>query len=119
MVKSIYAALEFDAQFYELVRHGEKTSAIRSKTTFNVGDTVELLCDGELLVNGVCTAIDTICMTASDECRLAGIVLDDKGRYELAVRDGFNDFDELYAYVVSRYGVPFFGVYVRWQVADL
>jgi hypothetical protein len=117
-------AINFKEKFADLVASGKKTQTIRRTNRFKVGDEVHLTCDervlGEATVTGVLPVKirkDYIYSSLFEGSLDSHETYSTKGLNDYAQDDGFKDFEEMKAFLVSQYGkLPFKGYIIVWKL---
>ena len=117
-------SLNFMERFAGMVERGEKMQTIRRvrKRPIKVGDTLQLYTGQRSkacrkLGVGRCTRVREIRLTAigfSD--RIDGVILSPQERFRLAEDDGFEFIEDFMAFFRGRYGLPFEGVLIEWEL---
>jgi hypothetical protein len=117
------ALLNFQKQFAEKVRSGEKTQTIRSirKNPIKKGDRLYLYTglrtkSTQKLKEALCTGV--ISITIDKNYMLfegANMIACKENLNELAKEDGFKDWNALIKWFNSTHGIPFKGVLILWE----
>lgn len=114
--------LNFQKQFAEKVRTGEKTQTIRAtrKRPFVVGDKVYLYtgCRTKNCVKlgkGIVTHALTVYLD-TDKVSIGGKLLHENYNHELARKDGFVDWYAMRDWFEKTHGLPFRGQLIVWEL---
>lgn len=115
-------AYNFQKRFAPAIRSGAKAHTIRPNRKHNPkpGDRLYLFTGQrtktcERLLDTVCLEAIPILIQAEGDVALGDTNLSPEAIRALAVADGLRDEAEFYAWFVARYGLPFFGVLIKWQ----
>lgn len=120
-------ALNFKPQFVEPIRHGTKRHTIRAtrKVPVKRGDKLYLYCGlrhkgaFRILPEPVtCSMVESIKINAETTgmVELGGVPLTYDEREQLAVADGFANWDEMLAFLEGR--LPFVGQIIHWKLPE-
>jgi len=102
--------LDFKARFIDPIRSGRKSQTIRTRRYANIGGPVHLfhgLRRSGCIKIGSATIIDAfnIDITPGGVCWITGQrLMSEEEKLDLAVRDGFETFSELYEFMSDLYG---------------
>jgi hypothetical protein len=116
-------AYNFAEQFADAVKRGEKRQTIRKPRANGhavKGNEIQLYTgqrtkDCRLLARGVCT-LSTYCAIYEDGLTLGGVQPEDIDAFAKA--DGFASFEDMQEWFRSRYGLPFIGRLIRWDLVS-
>jgi len=115
-------ALNFQKQFAEKVRSGKKLQTIRAfrKRPFEVGDKLYLytglrtkIC--KKLGEALCSDVANIDIIDCETIKIDGSELSKSLRDEMAVNDGFKDFQQMVEWFNETHGLPFVGQLIKWD----
>ena len=112
------AILKFYDQFVPDVKSGRKLSTIRSEKKGEVDDTVELFdTSGNMIGEGVLTVILPIKICGEVTAINRNIYLNGgKDTTEIAISEGFKNFEEMKTWFDNQYGLPFSGWLHVWEL---
>jgi hypothetical protein len=122
--------ITFQDRFAELVRLGTKTQTIRKSARCKPGDTLSLRrwtgkpyrSKQEALRTVVCSEVVPIRIEqVVPGWWLTGVAVNGRWltgeqRDELAIEDGFVNFETMYAWFYHYNGLPFYGHIIKWNV---
>ena len=124
-------AINFQKRFAPLVESGVKTQTIRPKRKDgrnpHEGDTLYLYVGQRTkgcrkLGEGICTKVLQFILFEDGRVIVDTDDLDVADKDELAIKDGFKDFDEMYDFFSRQYwesedfGLPFYGLLIEWDL---
>lgn len=114
-------ALNFKKQFANKVENGEKTQTIRAtrKRPFRYGDKLYLYTGlrtkyCKKIGESVCHNIEEVEILSNGVMKLSGQVLNRAQRDEMATRDGFDNWNDMWLWFRDTHGFPFHGQLIQW-----
>lgn len=116
------ALLGFKKRFAPLVEAGTKRQTIRAKRKDgknpHPGERLYLYTGLRTkacrkLGEGICKSVEEITIE-SHEINVAGAWLPHAPVEELAIRDGFDSFEQILAFFEKEHGLPFWGLLIEW-----
>lgn len=115
------ALINFQKQFANDVMLGKKKQTIRARRKYPIhkGDILHLYTglrtkQSRLLCVSICSHVAPITITANS-ISVWDNELTEKQIAEMAVNDGFHNFDELKEWFVKTHGLPFEGDLIEWK----
>lgn len=118
-------AINFERRFTEAVAAGEKRQTIRhprKSRPIVAGDTLQLYTGlrtkaARKLADAACVEVAEVIID-SHVMRLRGQTLNAHECERFARADGFENYRALRDWFDGKYGLPFHGVAIRWEIAD-
>ena len=116
----------FQDRFVDLIKSKQKISTIRKKAGCGIGDILSLRrwtgvprrSKQEIIVTAVCADVTRVEIYGFRAIRLGSSTLAPSQASALAVRDGFNNDDEMIEWFDKAYGLPFVGEMIFWRIKD-
>jgi hypothetical protein len=104
--------INFSPEFVEDIKDGIKTQTVRRGTLIRTGDKMDMCCNDEKFAEAVCLSVRKINVTHVG-MSLDGVEIFDN---EFAREDGFAGFWEMVDWLKLKYGLPFDGVVISWEL---
>lgn len=119
-------ALNFQKQFADKVRTGEKLQTIRKPRANPIreGDTLYLYTgmrtkNCEKLGEGVCYGVKDVEILENGVMIINGMFLNKSLRNEIANRDGFDTYTDMWLWFKNTHGLPFKGQLILWDKGEI